>query len=124
MKTNVKFAVTVAVLSVMFGCAAAVQAQVKTGGYKSVENDDAGAVAAAGFAVKAQSQKIGETVQLIAVQKAERQIVAGSNYRLCLEVTPTGDETADSVFALVVVYVDLKNNYKLTSWTDFGCGNN
>lgn len=121
MKKNLKLAVALAALTVIAGAASAVSAQ-KVGGYKEIAKTDASAAAAAAYAVKAQAEKVGEEIELIAVQKAERQVVAGSNYRLCLEVTPTGDETADSVFVQVVVYVDLKGNYKLTSWTDSDCG--
>lgn len=121
MKTNVKFAVTVAVLGVVFGCGAAVQAQVKTGGYKSVANDDAGVTAAADFAIKAQSEKTEMAFELHEIVKAERQVVAGSNYRLCMQVSADGDE---AFFVQVVVYQDLKKNYKLTSWADSDCGDN
>lgn len=120
MKNNLKFAVAMAALTVIIGAASAVSAQT-AGGYKVIAKGDASAAAAAAYAVKAQSQRIGETVQLISVHKAERQVVAGTNFRLCIEVTPTGDETADSVYAQVVVYLDLKGNYKLTSWADVEC---
>ena len=119
MKRNVKFAVAVAVMGVIFGCAAAASAQIKTGGYKQVDKADAGAVAAAGFAINAQSEKTGMQYELGEIVKAERQVVAGSNYRLCLQVSADGDE---SFFVQVVVYVDLKKNYKLTSWADSECG--
>lgn len=118
MKTNVRFAVAVAVLGLVFGCAAA-QAQIKTGGYKEISKTDAGAVAAADFAITAQSKKTGYTFELLELIKAERQVVAGTNYRLCMQVAADGDEP---FYVQAVVYFDLKKNYKLTSWADSDCG--
>lgn len=115
-----KLAVALAVMGVIFGCAAAARAQPpRTGGYREVAKTDAGAVAAAGFAITAQSAKTGYTFELLDLVKAERQVVAGSNYKLCMQVRADGDE---AFFVEAVVYVDLKNNRKLTSWADSDCG--
>jgi hypothetical protein len=119
MKRNKKLAVALAVIGVIFGCAAAAQAQIKTGGYKEISKTDAGAVAAADFAITAQSDKTGHAFELLDLVKAERQVVAGSNYKLCMQVSADGDEV---FFVQAVVYVDLKKNSKLTSWADSDCG--
>jgi hypothetical protein len=119
MKRNIKFVLILAVMSVIFGGAAAAQAQIKTGGYKEISKTDAGAVAAADFAVAAQSDKTGHAFELLDLVKAERQVVAGSNYKLCMQVSADGDE---AFYVLAVVYVDLKKNSKLTSWADSDCG--
>lgn len=119
MKRNMKLVVVLAAMAVIFGCAAAAQAQIKTGGYKEISKTDAGAVAAANFAITAQSTKTGYTFELLDLAKAERQVVAGSNYKLCMQVSADGDEP---FFVQAVVYVDLKNNRKLTSWADSDCG--
>lgn len=121
MKRNIKFALVLVVMAVVFGCAAAAQAQAppRTGGYKEISKTDAGAVAAADFAITAQSAKTGNTYELHELSKAERQVVAGSNYKLCMQVSADGDE---AFFVQAVVYVDLKRNSKLTSWTDSDCG--
>ena len=96
----------------------------RVGGFSEVAKTDAGAKAAAAFAVKAQTQKTERKETLMSIFKAERQVVAGSNYRLCLKVTSEGaEDEADIIhFVQAVVYVDLKGNYKLTSWTDSECG--
>lgn len=119
MKTNLKLAVALAALTVIIGAASAASAQIKTGGYKQIDKTDAGAVAAAGFAINAQSEKTNMQFELHELVKAERQVVAGTNYRLCMQVSADGDE---SFFVLAVVYLDLKKNYKLTSWADSDCG--
>ena len=75
-------------------------------------------VAAAEFAVSAQAEKSEKEISLVEVIKAERQVVAGSNYRMCLKVTTQGevDEADATHFVQVVVYVDLKGTRKLSSW--------
>lgn len=119
MKTNLKLAVALAALTVIIGAASAASAQVKTGGYKEIAKTDARAVSAAEFAVKSQSAKTNMKFELHDVVKAEQQVVAGMNYRLCMEVSADGDE---AFHVQAVVYVDLKKNSKLTSWADSDCG--
>lgn len=76
-------------MMVMFAVSANAQ---MVGGYKSIASDDAGAQAAAEFAVDAQSTKSGKTIELDWISKAERQVVQGSNYRLCMKVNSEGGE--------------------------------
>ena len=96
----------------------------KVGGYKPIAADDAGAQAAAEFAVGAESEKTGKTIELVSIHTAERQTVQGANYRLCMKVSSEGGEGQDDVsfFVQVVVYQDLKRAYKLTSWATSECG--
>lgn len=96
----------------------------KVGGYKSIAADDAGARAAAAFAVKEQAKKTSQTLQLVSVEVAERQVVAGSNYKLCLIVNKEGDmgEEDEKLRVTVVVYQNLKQEYNLTSWNKSTCG--
>ena len=118
MKRHVPILVMTAIL---FASVIAVSAQrpPMVGGYKAVANTDAGAVAAANFAVETQSEKTGSEYSLEELVKAERQVVQGSNYRLCMEVSADG---GDTTFVQAVVYVDLKGNRKLSSWADSTCG--
>ena len=89
------------------------------GGYKAIETTDEGVAAAADFAIKAQSEKDEMEYALGGIAKAERQVVAGSNYRLCMDVSANGE---DGSYVQAVIYVDLKQNYKLTSWEASNCG--
>jgi hypothetical protein len=118
MKTHVKFAFAIAALAAIICFGAEARAQ-KVGGYKEISKTDAGAVAAADYAIKAQSEKTGYKFELGEIVKAERKVVAGTNFRLCMEVSADGDE---AFFVQAVVYLDLKKNYKLTSWADSDCG--
>ena len=109
----------ISAFAVMFAFASANFAQM-VGGYRAIAITDAGAVAAADFAVDAQSEKTDMEIELGEIVKAERQVVAGSNYRLCMDVSAEGEAFG---FVQAVVYVDLKNNRKLSSWVNSTCGN-
>jgi len=83
------------------------------GGYVPVDAADDRVRAAADFAVADETKRLNQTIRLQDISHAERQIVAGTNYRLCLKVgTNTGSQ-----FVETVVYQDLKDRYSLTSWT-------
>jgi hypothetical protein len=114
-------AVVFAIILAMIG-AVVVSAQ-KTGGYREIDKTDEGAVAAAEFAVKDQSEKKELAYKLVSVEKAESQVVAGINYRLCLKVGyRKQDEDADTTqFVRVVVFRNLQKEYSLTSWTEEEC---
>ena len=94
------------------------------GGFKDIPKTDAAAKKAALFAVSAEAKRSEKAIEFISVVKAERQAVAGSNYRMCLKVSTEGAEGQDDaeVFVKVVVNLDLKNNYKLLSWEASDCG--
>jgi cystatin-C len=118
MGSNKQVAIFASALAVVLTFASAGFAQM-VGGYKVVAKTDAAAVAAAEFAVEAQSEKTGSEFLLEEIIKAERQVVQGSNYRLCLEVSANG---SDTYYVQATVYVDLKNNRKLSKWEDSTCG--
>ena len=103
---------------VTFGGAGAGAAGQMVGGYRAVAADDAEVTAAAQFAVAAQGKKENTEIGLNSVLTAERQTVAGANYRLCLEVEVEG--AAQTVSA--VVYKSLQKQYQLKSWQEADCG--
>ena len=96
----------------------------RLGGYKEIDKADEGAAAAAEFAVKAESEKKEMTYKLVSVERAESQVVAGINYRLCLKVGyhKQDDDVDTTEFVRVVVNRSLQNQYSLTSWTEENCG--
>ena len=95
----------------------------KVGGYKAISKSDTGARAAAEFAVDSQAERKNLTISLVAIEKAESQVVAGTNYRLCLKVTTSGaeDEADVTITVKVIVYRDLKSKSSLTSWMEEDC---
>ena len=67
---------------------------------------------AAEFAVHEQAKREAIPLTLATIAKAEKQIVAGINYRLVLVVERSGSQRK----AKVVVFRDLNAHYSLTSW--------
>lgn len=120
-KMGITVALTAMVLGV--GSLAWVSGQ-RVGGYREIAKDDERAVAAAEFAVEEQSKKQEMTYKLIEVSKAESQVVAGTNYRLCLKVGyhKQDDDVDATEFVRVVVYRNLQGEHSLTSWTQEDCG--
>lgn len=112
-------------LVVIFGCAGACFAQkdVIAGGYSPISKDDAGVIAAAKYAVKTQGKKMRATIKLVAVKQAETQVVAGQNYRLCMEVSikTKGAKTAVTKNIQAVIFKNLKQKLSLTSWEEAVC---
>jgi len=87
------------------------------GGYSPVDASNDRVRAAAEFAVADEARRRNQMIRLQDIARAERQIVAGANYRICLEVaTGTGTQSVEAV-----VYQNLKGQYSLTSWTTRHC---
>jgi ABC-type Na+ efflux pump permease subunit len=122
MKISLRGVIILIALSFILGSVAVVVAQ-RTGGYKEIAKDDAEALAAAEFAVKAEGEKQDLTYHLVSVEHAEQQVVAGINYRLCLKVGHRKEgEDEDTVESVrVVVYKNLQRAYSLTSWAQENC---
>ena len=95
------------------------------GGYSKIAVTDPAAVAAAKFAVDAKEAEKKIDIELDSIATAEQQVVAGMNYRLCLNLTMPprdyGDEGKRSF--KVVVYKNLQSKLSLTSWDEVDdCG--
>jgi hypothetical protein len=86
------------------------------GNYREASKTDREVVSAARFAIKSEKRKRGGRLSLVSIERAEIQVVAGLNYRLCLKVKMKG-KTED---VTAVVYKNLKQKYALSSW-DAGC---
>ncbi|PYS21713.1 MAG: hypothetical protein DMF72_16300 [Acidobacteria bacterium] len=99
----------------MLSGAQARQEQI-AGGYSETANSDPDALAAARFAIKNEAQKLRALVSLRSIKRAEVQVVAGLNYRLCMTVRIK----RKTQLVTAVVYKNLKQKYSLTSWTA-GC---
>jgi hypothetical protein len=125
MKKSLRIATVLVVLSVAFGCVIVGLAQNRpiVGGYKVVATDDPEVVAAAEFAVSEKKGQQDGPLSLVSIEHAERQVVAGMNYRLCIKVkaadeTDAGEETQD---VKVVVFRSLQKEYSLKSWDEENC---
>ena len=83
------------------------------GGYQEASTRDRRVLAAARFAVREEGRRRGARLALVAVERAETQVVAGTNYKLWLSVRrPNG--RLRSVNA--EVYENLRRGFSLTSW--------
>lgn len=90
------------------------------GGYAKVPVTNSEVMAAAEFAINAQSKAIQSLsdgqprkLELLQILRAEQQVVAGTNYRLTLRVKQNGHERT----AEAVVFQALKpTKYELVSW--------
>lgn len=81
------------------------------GGYAPAElNRDV--MAAANFAVTAEAKREAIPLKLTSVSSAEKQIVAGTNYRMILRVEGNGSTRQ----AKALVFRDLQSRYWLKSW--------
>lgn len=106
-------------LYLLAGAFSSVSAQQIAGNYRKLMNADAGALQAAKFAVKQQKRKMANRrLSLASIERAESQIVTGTNYKICMKVINNGkieDITA-------VVYLNPKNKFSLTGWEKGVCG--
>ena len=94
------------------------------GGYSDASKTDAEVIAAAKYAVKTQAKKEHAKIKYIAVTQAEKQVVAGMNYRLCLsvEVVEKGKKKPETKTIQTVVFKNLQQKFSLTDWSENGCG--
>ncbi len=98
-------------------CAAKTRQGQLAGAYSETSNDNPDAVAAARVAIQKERQALHARISLVSIKRAEVQVVAGLNYRLCLTVKVKG-KTRD---VTAVVYKNLKQKYSLTNWTADDC---
>lgn len=125
MKNNLRFTIIFAALAFIFAFAADARAQTDepvVGGYSTVAASDAQIISAANFAVKAQAKKDKIKIRLVAVNKAAQQVVAGTNYKLCLSVEVI-EKKKPAVPQIVeaIVFKNLRQKLALTSWAIAAC---
>ena len=89
----------------------------QVGGYQAAPKADPAVVAAAKAAVSERQQKEGGDLTLVSIKRAETQLVAGINYRLCLKVKAKDK----SQTVTVVINKTLDDKYSITSWETGGC---
>lgn len=115
MRKSLLTALAAAALCVVFHPAAAGARGQKppvAGGYAEASAQDPEVLKAARFAVREEGRRLGRALTLLAVRRAETQVVAGLNYRLRLSVGYGG--RAREVSA--VVYRNLGGAYSLSGW--------
>ena len=110
------------VIGLLVGIAAqtrvSAQDEPMVGNYREISVKSKEAKNTAAFAVKTRSAKTGKYITLVKITKAEQQVVAGMNYRVCMLVRE-GRRKAYAVTA--VVYLNIKNKRTLSKWKNGGC---
>lgn len=120
-----KYVIFASFAIVLFGVSMANAQSRVLGGYKEIAKSDAAAKKAALFAIDKQAKADDKEIEFISIVKAERQSVSTTNnYRMCVKVSDSGAEGQDAadVYVMIIVNVDAKGNYKLTSYTASDCG--
>lgn len=102
----------------VLGAGANVAAQDITGGYGNVSVKDKEVRHVARFAIKNRTRVSGVKFTLVRIVKAEVQVVAGLNYRICM-VIREGRKRARTI--TTVICRDLKKRHSLTRWKAGGC---
>lgn len=92
------------------------QNDVIAGGYGKASIKNADVKKAVNTALKTGAKKEKATITLVKIKQAQSQVVAGVNYKVCLEVNVTKAGKTTKKFVEAVVYRNLKNVYKLTDW--------
>lgn len=98
---------------------AAAQGDQVVGGYGEVSVKDKAVRRAAAAAVRQHGKAEHHTVTLVKINKAEQQVVAGMNYRLCMTVRHGRRGRAHTITA--VVYQPIRKPMRLTNWEEGGC---
>ena len=88
------------------------------GGYGDISVKSKDAKKFASYAVTTRSAKTGAKITLVKIQKAEQQVVAGLNYRICMTVR---EGRHKPYTATAVVYQDLRNKRSLSKWKKGAC---
>ncbi len=92
--------------------AAPAPAQPIVGDFRPASIKDPEVVMAAKWAVQARAKSSHQKITLLSIQSAEKQLVAGMNYRVALRVK-TGTKIGR---AKATIYRDLQNKYSLSGW--------
>jgi aspartic proteinase inhibitor len=83
------------------------------GGFTVISPSDSEVLSAANVAVDEQQRREGKSIKLMSVGRADKQTVAGQNYKMCLQTNVDGTVK----WATAVVYRNLKMERSLTSWS-------
>ncbi len=110
-----RFQIAAVFAAFLFGTSTLCLAQddIIIGGFGKASTTDEQVGKAANFAVLTQNQRDKNTTfKLVSILKADQQVVAGMNYRMCLSLSTAGK----SQQASATVFRNLKNQFSLSAW--------
>ena len=119
MKRKLQIVVILSAFYILLGSLSGANAQAITGNYQKASISDTEIRSAAKFAVKTfkkEKKKQNARISLVSIERAAVQIVAGTNYKLCLKVMINREIQSITT----VVFKNLKNKYSVSSW-EKGC---
>lgn len=117
MKTIKRSVIAASLILLAFAFTVRAQDEPIVGGYGEMSVKSAEALRNARFAVSSRARRTGQKVSFVKLLKAEQQVVAGLNFRLCMRVTVNGKVRT----VTAVVYQNLKRRKTLTNWKSVGC---
>jgi stress response protein SCP2 len=120
MKKNLQITFALLIFTIVFGAWSNCFGQM-AGDYRPALVTDKTVIDAAKFAVRAEAKKMRKTFRFAGVKQAETQVVAGRNYRLCMEYTVTEKGKKVTKNATAVIFLNLKQKFSLTSWEEAVC---
>jgi hypothetical protein len=97
----------------------AAQGDPIAGGYSDAGVKAKAVRRAAAVAILQHAKREHHSVTLVKINKAEQQVVAGMNYRLCMSVRRGRRGRVHTVTA--VVYEPIRKSMRLTNWEEGGC---
>ncbi len=98
---------------------ATAQADQMVGGYSNASTRDKEIKHAAAVAIRQHAKREHQAVALVKVNKAEKQVVSGMNYRMCMDVRRGRHGKVYTITA--VVYEPIRRPMRLTNWQEGGC---
>ncbi|MFN2453918.1 MAG: hypothetical protein ABR577_06815 [Pyrinomonadaceae bacterium] len=117
MNNKLRTKLLLAVLTIISGNISSLPARQIAGGYQAASNTDRQVVKAAVYAIRAEKRRQGMRVSLLSIERAETQVVAGINYKLCLRVKAKGKTQTIKA----IVYENPKQKYSLSAWEVDNC---
>ena len=119
MRKNIFTLLFIALFCLLTGYTAKAQQPPTSGGYVEVDVDNKEIAYSVKVALDIKSKETKENYKLDTIYKAEMQVVAGKNYRVCLSVyVPVEGEANEYFNVQFVLYRNLKGEYKLTKWEE------
>jgi hypothetical protein len=112
--------VAVAFMAIFSVAEASAQTNVEpqiTGGYSDTPVTSKEVKAAAAVAIADHNKATKDSAKLVSITKAQLQVVAGLNYRICMKIKVNGKVRR----VTAVVYKDLKQKSSLSMWTPGNC---
>jgi hypothetical protein len=114
-----RYSLLTLVLVGVFVVHGAAQDAPAAGGYAKASISSKAVKNAAAFAVRTHGKEEGKPITLVKINKAEKQVVSGMNYRLCMTVRHGKKGEAHDVIA--VVYQPIRKPMELTSFEHGDC---